>query len=169
MIYLKDLKDDARYKRHMATKKAIKKFQQPKPEKKYHIRYKIKKNTPKPKLRRLDIVPSKGEKMVIDFLNEQGLHFLREYNACFYEGKRQFFLYYDFYVPEYRLLIEFDGLHHYKPTYGQEQFEKTKKHDAMKDKWAKKNKFHLLRIPCFVSDKIGDLIAAKCDKIKPIK
>lgn len=70
---------------------------------------------------------------------------------------------YDFYLPKYNLLIELDGMHHYKPVpyYSNEMTEKERdmekldaeirfhdrqRKDKMKDKYAKDNNIPLLRI-----------------------
>ena len=69
---------------------------------------------------------------------------------------------YDFYIPEYRLLIEYQGEQHYKPIEifgGEEAFKKQIIHDEEKDKYAKINNYRLLKIPYFNIDKIDYILS----------
>jgi very-short-patch-repair endonuclease len=56
---------------------------------------------------------------------------------------------FDFYLPEYNLIIEFDGDQHYRNTekFGKNGgFERIQKHDKMKNEYCEKNNIHLLRL-----------------------
>ncbi len=56
---------------------------------------------------------------------------------------------YDFYIPQYNLLIEAQGQQHIAPKKlfgGEEQFQKQKEHDKRKREYAKKNGYRLLEI-----------------------
>lgn len=77
---------------------------------------------------------------------------------------------YDFFVPAYNLLIEFDGIHHYMPTpYGNR--DPVKYHqdvlarDAIKTQFAIENNINLLRIPYFERD-ISKIIKEEIQKWK---
>lgn len=62
---------------------------------------------------------------------------------------------FDFYIPKYNLLIEYDGLHHFEPIDGwggEEKFIKTKENDSIKNKYCKNNEIRLLRIPFYFSE-----------------
>lgn len=73
---------------------------------------------------------------------------------------------YDFYLPDYNLCIEYDGMQHYKPvrfyTSSDEEilakFERTKKHDAIKTQYCQLNGIDLLRIPYWEKDNIEQII-----------
>ena len=61
---------------------------------------------------------------------------------------------FDFYLQDYNVLIEIDGIQHFRPTQFanqtkeqlEESFAKQKKHDAIKDSYCKKYNIPLLRI-----------------------
>lgn len=61
---------------------------------------------------------SKGEKIISSILNKHNIKYIREYKIPNTEYK----LRYDFYLPDYNLLIEFQGIQHYEPvqTFGGE-------------------------------------------------
>ena len=57
---------------------------------------------------------------------------------------------FDFYIPKYNLIIEYDGFHHFYPVNGgggEEKFKLTQENDAIKNKYCKENDITLLRIP----------------------
>lgn len=96
-----------------------------------------------------------GERMVRRFLEDNNIEYevQKRFNDCREEKPLPF----DFYLPEYNSIIEYDGEHHYFPIdfsgYGKEwaeqYFEKTIMHDEIKNEYCKKNNIHLLRIPYF--------------------
>ena len=56
---------------------------------------------------------------------------------------------FDFYLPEYNICIEFDGIQHFEPRDafgGKVEFEKTKLRDKIKDDYCKNNGLSLIRI-----------------------
>jgi hypothetical protein len=118
---------------------------------------------------RINSEPSEGEKRIIKFLTENNIHFIREYyNPKLFNPETNNMLYFDFYVPKYNLLIEFDGIHHFKPVYGEAKLKDQKHRDKVKDKWCSKRGWPLLRINCFQMDKIEDYICEAFDKLDPI-
>ena len=58
---------------------------------------------------------------------------------------------FDFYLPEYNVLIEYDGQQHYNYTNSgwntEENFLKTQNRDKYKNEWCKNNNIKLIRIP----------------------
>jgi hypothetical protein len=89
---------------------------------------------------------SKGERQIIDILDSLGLEYEKEYTVKI-SGKN---LRFDFYIPSKCLLIEYDGIQHYKPVDlfgGLEYYEKLKVNDKLKDSWSYENNISLLRIP----------------------
>jgi very-short-patch-repair endonuclease len=105
------------------------------------------------------------ESMTNDFLKEQNIGFLREYgfNDCVDVQK----LLFDFYLKDYKAIIEVDGRQHYVPTnFGncekttQEIFEDIQRHDKIKNEYCRKNNIPLLRIPYweFKTDNYKQLI-----------
>lgn len=114
--------------------------------------------------------PSVGEERIMKFLRDNGVYFIREYyNPKLFNPETGNMLYFDFYVPEHNLLIEFDGIHHFKPIHGEEKLKDQKARDKVKDKWCRKRNWPLLRISCFEMDKIESIICEAFDKLDPIK
>jgi hypothetical protein len=63
---------------------------------------------------------------------------------------------FDFFLPEYNLLIEYDGLQHFQPVDkfgGEKSFRKTQILDKIKNDFASNNNIELLRIPYTVKPK----------------
>jgi hypothetical protein len=100
---------------------------------------------------------SKGEEKISQLLTEHKVLFQKEktYDSCRFSdtgAKAR----YDFYLPEYNYLIEFDGVQHFKynknavegKTWNtRENYEYTKRHDEYKNQWCKENNIPLIRIP----------------------
>lgn len=90
---------------------------------------------------------SKGEKQIRNFLNENGINYVQEktFNNCKNERNLKF----DFYLFEKNILIEFDGIQHFKPKEcfgGIIGYQKTKENDAIKNNFVKENNIKLIRI-----------------------
>lgn len=100
---------------------------------------------------------SENVRLIESFLDKNNIKYEREkkYDSCAsFSNKtnRYYHLPFDFYLPEYDLLIEYDGEQHFK-GYNKEQLKKQQKNDALKTNWCKENKKSLLRLTKF--DKIG--------------
>ena len=57
---------------------------------------------------------------------------------------------FDFYIPFYNMVIEYDGEHHFKPIKGwggEEKFITTQQNDCIKNDYCKLNNITLLRLP----------------------
>jgi hypothetical protein len=96
---------------------------------------------------------SYGEKKIYDFLTISNINF--KYNKslldCVHISKLRF----DFYLYDYNLCVEFDGIQHIEPVDffgGEEEFEKTKIRDEIKNLFCKVNDIKLLRIPYYWED-----------------
>ena len=89
---------------------------------------------------------SKGETLISLFLTNNHISFEREYN--FSDLKDQIALRFDFAIKkdDKLKLIEFDGIQHFKPTFGIENFQDNQKHDEMKNQYCKKHNIPLLRL-----------------------
>jgi hypothetical protein len=95
---------------------------------------------------------SKGELMILKYLNENNVKYIRQkrFQNCFNKYRLPF----DFYLPDYNILIEFDGKQHEQPInfYGIsnkiacESFNNTKTNDNIKNTFAQKNNIKLFRI-----------------------
>lgn len=80
---------------------------------------------------------------------------------------------FDFYLPLYNLVIEFDGEDHYMPIdragkgkeWAEEHFEITKHRDSLKNDYCKNNNINLLRIPYWEKENCKTLIKNKINNI----
>ena len=92
---------------------------------------------------------SRGEGKIRDILNENGIQ---------YESQKKYFdllginggqLSYDFYIPDYNLLIEYQGVQHSMPVEffgGEKRFRQQEKNDYRKREYAKEHNIQLLEI-----------------------
>lgn len=69
---------------------------------------------------------------------------------------------FDFYLPDYNLLIEFDGKQHYEQGhFTHSHLSYTQAHDAIKDTYCKGNNINLLRIPYWDMNNIETILNNK--------
>jgi len=90
---------------------------------------------------------SKGEKAIKKYLEYKGIKYISQHSFDGCKDKRK--LYFDFFLPDYNLLIEYDGEQHYKSIkhYGGDiGFKKRQEYDKIKNIFAKNNNINLLRI-----------------------
>jgi hypothetical protein len=96
---------------------------------------------------------SYGEKKIYDFLNEHKIKF--KYNSPIIGCKNVNVLRFDFYIPEMNICVEFDGIQHFQEVDffgGEEEFERTKKRDLIKNTFCEISNIKLIRIPYFLTD-----------------
>ena len=96
-------------------------------------------------------IKSKGETKIASFLRKYKISFEREkiFSTC--KDKQE--LPFDFYLPDYNILIEYDGEQHFKLSrFGnktkeeaEEDLKKYQYHDKIKNQWCEKNNVKLLR------------------------
>lgn len=97
---------------------------------------------------------SRGEKEIDKFLIKTDIKYSRQkrFTDCIgFSGKK---LPFDFYLPDYNLCIEYDGVQHFKPVNkfgGEEKFKILQLNDKIKDEYCKKNGIKLLRISYKIS------------------
>lgn len=100
-----------------------------------------------------------GERKTSQVLSKLGIKYIREkkFIGCVgRESKKYSFrsLKFDFYIPKYKLAIEFDGEQHFSPvTFGviskeraRSKFMVTKKYDRIKNRFCKENGINLVRL-----------------------
>jgi len=102
---------------------------------------------------------SKGERKILNFLKENNIVFFSEYRFkdCKYKNTLPF----DFYLPDYNLLIEYDGEQHFKPIKcfgGEKEFKLRRLKDNIKTKYAIKNNILLVRLSYLDLDIINDIL-----------
>ena len=97
----------------------------------------------------LECSDSKGESSISSFLRKHNIEHIREWaDKRLHNGKLRF----DFYIPKFNLFIEYDGKQHFEPVDyfgGEEALKHTQKNDKIKNEWADKNNYKLIRIPYY--------------------
>lgn len=106
---------------------------------------------------------SSGELLIRNVLNANNIEFVQEKRFKDCRDKKP--LPFDFYLPKYNLIIEFDGQHHYYPTHGGEHYHITILHDKIKNDYCKTNGIELLRIPYWDGNTIEETIMQKLNII----
>jgi very-short-patch-repair endonuclease len=110
---------------------------------------------------------SKGERIISDILSKMNINYIKEYSVNISGINYRF----DFYIEKYNILIEYDGIQHFKPVKffgGDTQYEIIKNSDRIKDDWAKKENFNLIRIPYDIEnieDYVSQLIYSSVKKL----
>lgn len=100
---------------------------------------------------------SKGEQFVIRFLKENNIEFEfhKRFDKCVYKGSLEF----DFYLPNYKCCIEYQGEQHFKPIYyfydtpeeAEKAFKEIQIRDNIKRKYCKENNIDLIEIPYWIT------------------
>jgi len=95
-------------------------------------------------------IMSKGEKRIADYLNKKGMRY--EYQKKYDDCRDINPLPFDFYLPQYDILIEFDGYQHYHEVQRFGELKYVQKHDKIKTNYCLKNGITLIRIPYWELD-----------------
>ncbi len=107
---------------------------------------------------------SKGENRVARCLSKKNISFIPQKTFNTLRDKNP--LFFDFYLDDLELLIEYDGEGHYLPCFGsilkqkQKNLEICQRRDKIKNEWAKANNIPLLRIPYWDFEKVEELVEA---------
>lgn len=110
---------------------------------------------------------SKGEEKIEEYLNKNNIIF--EPQKKFLNLRNKLPLSYDFYLPDYNLLIEYQGQFHDGTTSMVDKdkyFERQKINDNLKRDYAKNNNYNLLEIWYYDFDKIDILIDKFINNLK---
>ena len=99
---------------------------------------------------------SKGEDKIVDILKEKNISFEREkrFDGC----KNQKKLPFDFYLNDFNIVIEYDGIQHFKPSFNEKEFKNIKINDEIKNKFCKDNNIKLIRIPYWEFENIENIL-----------
>jgi protein-arginine kinase activator protein McsA/very-short-patch-repair endonuclease len=106
---------------------------------------------------------SKGENYIRNYLLENSFSVLEQYSFRELPNLR-----FDFYLEDYNLAIEYDGIQHFEAIEhfgGEEAFASGKERDEIKNKYCKDNNIYLLRIPYWEYDNIEKLLQEKIEYI----
>lgn len=108
---------------------------------------------------------SKGSDIIIEYLKEKNISYEREkkFSNCKYKRN----LLFDFYIPEYNILIEYNGEQHYKPNNlfgGYEALKKQKIRDDIKIKYCTENNLKLIIIDYKSINNINNILDNKIKK-----
>lgn len=105
---------------------------------------------------------SKGEKRIAEFLDRNGIVYEQEktFDGC--RNAKGHRLRYDFYLPQYRILIEYNGEHHYGAINAKQRskivHKITEEHDSIKLQFAQNAKYNFLIIPHWNFNEIEKMI-----------
>lgn len=101
-------------------------------------------------------------------LDKWGIEYKNEYRIHIDGNLYRF----DFYLPKYNLMIEYDGSQHYVPSRWNkdeekdlEDFRKTQESDKIKNQYCKDNNIDLLRIPYWESKNIDTIIYNRLQRL----
>ncbi len=107
---------------------------------------------------------STGESSIRVFLEKHEIFFEREkmYPDCIDVKKLKF----DFYLPDFNICIEYDGIQHFKPVDvfgGREEFLQRQKKDKIKNLYCEDKNINLIRISYLEKDNIESILKNKLD------
>lgn len=102
---------------------------------------------------------SYGERKIKEFLDQKSIFYIREnkFKTC----KNIKELPFDFYLPDYKICIEYDGQHHFNIVSkfgGKEFLDRVKENDKIKDNWCLENNIKLIRISYKKKNKIFKIL-----------
>lgn len=102
---------------------------------------------------------SKGEKRIKKYLDNNKVSYIHD-SEYFKDlvGLGGGTLRPDFILPYYKIWIEYDGEFHYKNMYEGDGYKTLKAHDKLKDEYAKKHNWKLIRIPYWEFDNIESIL-----------
>ena len=99
-----------------------------------------------------------GEKRIREYLESHNIDFVQE--KRFPDCRKNKPLPFDFYLPQYNLIIEFDGQQHFKNV-GFMDYETTKENDKIKNQYCQSHNIDLLRIPYWEGNNIESIISKR--------
>ena len=100
-----------------------------------------------------------GEKKIKEFLEQKSINFIREkkFETCRSIKELPF----DFYLPDHKICIEYDGELHYRSSAifgGEKTLKRIKNNDDIKSKWCLENNIKLIRISYKKKNKIFKIL-----------
>lgn len=118
--------------------------------------------------KRRNAIWSKGEKLVHGVLKGSGMRFYQEFyfDELRVAGKMKL-LFFDFYLPDYQVVIEFDGQQHYTREFNGKPIVNGERNDFLKTSFCFKRGIKLLRIKYTDIDRVEEIICEFFDKHYP--
>ena len=113
-------------------------------------------------------VVSHGEMTIYRYLLQRDLNF--ELQKRFDDLTDKSYLPYDFYLPDFNLLIEYQGRQHFsisKSSMFRKDFDAMQKRDQLKEQYAQQNNFNFLEIASEIVQEIEDEITSCIEEINP--
>jgi hypothetical protein len=107
---------------------------------------------------------SKGERKIRYWLENNNVKFKSQFifddllSDKNYPLKFDFGIFIDELKTKIKYLIEYDGIGHYKPSFGEISYKRTIKHDIIKNIYCRENNISLLRIPYWKFDNIEEIL-----------
>ena len=110
---------------------------------------------------------SKGEDKIKKYLETQKIKFYQQYR--FEDCRDERTLPFDFYLPDYNICIEYDGIQHFEPqdfagkgeNWAEQQLLSTKNKDEIKSNYCKNNNIKLIRISYLEFNNIEGILENK--------
>lgn len=109
---------------------------------------------------------SKGEIKVKEYLDLNNISYVQQktFEDCYDVSKLKF----DFYLPDYNCIIEYDGEQHFFPVdfanrgieWANKSFDNNKRKDNIKNEYCKNNGIKIIRIPYYDYDNIEIILAS---------
>ena len=96
-------------------------------------------------------IHSKGEFKIKNLLNEIKIKYISQYHIDDLKSKNNYHLYFDFFLPDYNIIIEYQGEQHYHPLnyeiYDEDNYKKLQERDNLKREYCKNHNIKLIEIP----------------------
>lgn len=101
---------------------------------------------------------SKGELKLLQILNQLNIsyEYQKTFSDCKIIDKK---LSFDFYLPDYKTILEYDGKQHFEPIQGfggEARYKEQQKRDNFKNDWCAINNIKIIRIPYTDYDKLDE-------------
>lgn len=110
---------------------------------------------------------SRMEKRIGEILKENGLLYCHQYSFDDCRGDKRK-LRFDYYIPDHRVVIEYDGQQHFMPVDyfgGVDAFYKRKTYDCIKDAYCENNNITMIRVPYFITESIDTYLISQLKQI----
>lgn len=113
---------------------------------------------------------SSGERLVEGILNDLDIQYVREYS--FKDCRNEKSLRFDFYLPNYNIVIEYQGKQHYEAVDlfgGDSAYQRQVENDHIKRDFCNNNKITLLELPYSLSSSaIQEMIIKHCESVETV-